>query len=158
MIYRLQVGRMSRKQNLEVFVDKVVSFNGTQSELHNIMTKKYEGFSLNIHEVKNVDVVLSDKKDSKESVVVSKSGQYGDHYLNKASFPYDKFIGDDILKEWRAANRIHHEAEQKFTSAIRSELSKREYVESVESIKTFQNTFECRIKISGSLIKIVEQT
>ena len=109
MFYKVQIGTMTRKGNLINSIEKVVEFEGNQTELTNIMEKNYQGFSVLVNTIEKFEKV----KDTAKMVKIS-----------QVALSLSKYITDEEIEEYLKIKNAYEEYQSKIKDKVKSDIYK----------------------------------
>jgi len=111
MFYQVKIGTVTRRGMFVTNVESVVSFDGSASELNNVMARKYEGFTVKITEIKEVTIV--EKEVVRKETIRSKPSNrfYQTKKINSFFENSDKVLTDylNAVKSLKEAKTVMFE-------------------------------------------------
>jgi len=150
MFYQVKIGTVTRRGMYVWNVESVVNFDGSASELKNVMVKKYEGFTIGISEIKEVKIV--------EKEVVKIGALTGNRYSQKLSQmkSINTFFekSDNILIDYIKAVEELSKAKTAIFKAIRLKLEDRIEILTAESFSITADNYVSYVLILDGTLSI----
>lgn len=145
-IYRVQVGQRSRKGTWLQGMERVVSFDGTHDELFQLMVKHYNGFTVMVQEVQEVEKIEKQTVSRRSSASYDFSHEVIINYLD-----VEKLVSSEKFKEWLDAEKKTAKLEGEIYNEAEAALTKRVEVSSAKLYELNGKYCKARVKLRGEL-------
>lgn len=144
MIYTVKIGKYTRKGNLQELVQRVVEFNGSGSELYDILKKSYIGLDVSVQAVEQIE-----KIESKEKYI---KNQYGEIVIVDKKYSLSDFLTPEELNEWKKIKQDYEVFGDKITGNICRKLKSNPLVISTNIKALCSNDFFASLTFYGNIL------